>query len=146
MSVAQPKRSPIARAATMWVVNSDAEVRQVVENAVQDYPPHLYVRLIFSADLRPPDAASPPDVVLIDLTAPTESCLSLLPKIRRQWPDTHVIFLSQSDDCHLWAAAIQLGAYEFLPRSVECDQLGWVIQDALWTSSRTMSKPPVPSV
>ena len=146
MSAAQPQRSPsdAARPATMWVVNSDAQIRKVVENAVQDYPLHLSVRLIFSADFRPPVAAPPPDVVLVNLTAPTESCFGLLPMIRRQWPDAHVIFLSQSDDIHLWAEAIQLGAYEFLPRSVECDQLGWVLQGALWTSRRRISKPPTP--
>jgi DNA-binding NtrC family response regulator len=128
----------------MWVVNSDAQVRHVVENAVQDYPLHQSVRLIFSADFGPPVAAPRPDVVLINLSAPTESCFSLLPKIRRTFPDAHVIFLSQSDDIDLWAEAIKLGTYEFLPRSVDCDQLGWVLQGALWTSRRRISKPPTP--
>ena len=129
-----------ARHATVWVINSDAEVRQVVENAVHDYPLCTRVRLICSEDFRLPVKTSQPDVVLINLTALTDSCFSLLSKIRRQWPDARVIFVSQSDDIHLWAEAIQLGAYEFLPRSVEYHQLGWVLQGALWTSRRTISK------
>jgi len=148
MSAAQPQRSPIdaPNPATVWVLNSDAQVRRLVDNAVQQYPLHLSLCVIFSEDFRPDVTAPPPDVVLVNLTAPTESCLSLLPEIRRQWPDTRVIFLSQSDDIHLWSEAIQIGAYEFLPRSVECHQLGWALQGALWTSRRTMSKPPASSV
>ena len=141
-------RSPndAARSATIWVVNSDPLFRRLVENAVQAYPLHLSVRLSFSDDFRSAATSPSPDVVLINLTAPTKSCFSLLPKIRRQFPDAKVILLSQSDDIHFWAEAIRLGAYEFLPRSVECDQLGWVLQGALWTSKRKMANPPGRSV
>jgi len=142
MSAAQPQPSPndAPRSATMWVVTSDAQIRQVVENAVQDYPLHVSVCVNFSEDFRPPITGAPPDIVLINLIAPTESCFSLLPNIRRQWPNAHVIYLSHSDDIHLWAKAIQLGAYEFLPSSVEPHQLGWVLQGALWTSRRAVAK------
>jgi DNA-binding NtrC family response regulator len=128
-----------ARDATVWVMNSDSQVRQVVENAVQDYPLYTRVRLIFSEDFRLPVTTSQPDVVLINLTALTDSCFSILSKIHGQWPDAHVIFVSQSDDVYLWTEAIQLGAYEFLPRSVEDHQLGWVLQGALWSNRKTMS-------
>ena len=144
MFAAQPQRS-ISDAfdpVTVWVVNSDAQVRRLVDNAVQEYPLHLDLCVIFSEDFRSAVAAPPPVVVLINLTAPTESCFNLLPEVRQQWPDAHVIFLSHSDDIHHWAEAIQLGAYEFLPRSVECDQLGWVLQSALWTRRRKMAKHP----
>jgi DNA-binding NtrC family response regulator len=148
MFAVQPQRSvnDTFEPATVWVVNSDAQVRRLVDNAVQEYPFHLSLCVIFSEDCKPAFTAPPPEVVLINLTAPTESCFSLLPEIRRQWPDARVIFLSQSDDIHLWAEAIQLGAYEFLPRSVECHQLGWVLQGALWTSRRKMANPPGRSV
>ena len=148
MSAAQPRRSPsdAPQFATVWVVNSDAQVRQVVERAIQAYPLHLKVCLTFSADLRLAASAPQADVILINLTEAAEFCFSLLPEIRQQYPDAILIFLSQSDDIHLWAEAIQLGAYEFLPRSVECDQLGWVLQGALWTSKRKMADPPSRSV
>jgi DNA-binding NtrC family response regulator len=146
VSSAQPKRSPsdAAKPATMWVVNSDAQVRQLVDSAVQKYPIHLSLCVIFSEEFSPAVTAPQPEVVLINLTVPTESCFNLVPKIRRQWPDARVIFLSHSDDIHLWAKAIQLGAYEFLPRSVDCDQLSWVLQGALWTRRKTMANPPPP--
>jgi DNA-binding NtrC family response regulator len=143
MSRAQTKLSPAnaVRTTTLWVVNSDAQVREVVESAIQNYPLGLNLLLNFWEDLRPVVDVTPPDVVLINLTAQTESILSLLPSIRQQWPHTHVIFLSESNDIHLWADAIQLGAYEFLPKCVESQQLGWVLQDAFWTSHGKVLKP-----
>jgi DNA-binding NtrC family response regulator len=147
MSAAQAQRSrAAARRAAMWVLNCDAHLRQVVEKAIQDYPLDLSLRLTLSEDFRPAAAAPSPDIVLVNLPEGTESCLSILPKIQQQWPDAHVIFLSQSDDIHLWAEAIQLGAYEFLPRSVEYHQLRWVLQGALWTGRKRAFKPSAPSI
>jgi DNA-binding NtrC family response regulator len=146
MTVSERQRSPIEvpKPATMWVINSDAQVRRLVDNAVHPLQGRLGV--VFSKDLRPAVTTPPPDVVLVNLPAPIECSLSLLPEILRHWPDTHVIFLSQSDDLYFWAKAIQLGAYEFLPRSVETLQLGWVLQNALSTNRRTMAKPAAQSV
>lgn len=136
MSGAQAKLCPAkAVTTTLWVVNSDAQVREAVESAVQECPLHSNLLLSFSEDLKPDEGTSPPDVVLINLTALTESILSLLPRIRQQWPQTHVILLSELNDIHLWAEAIQLGAYDFLPSCVESRQLGWVLQNAFWTNN-----------
>jgi len=126
MSGTQTKLSPAnaVRTTTLCVVNSDAQVREVVESAVQNYPLGLNLLLNFWEDLRPVVGVTPPEVVLINLTAQTESILSLLPSIRQQWPHPHVIFLSESNDIHLWADAIQLGAYEFLPKCVRVNNWG----------------------
>ena len=115
----------------MWVVNSDVHVRCVVENVVQKYSLRPTVSLAFSEDLRLPVAVPLPDIVLINLNASAKSCFSLLAKIHRVCPKAKVIFLSNVDDLHLWKEAIQLGAYEFLPKSIDADQLGWVLQGAL---------------
>ena len=97
------------RTTTLCVVNSDAQVREVVESAVENCPLGLNLLLSFWEDLRLVVGASPPDVILINLTGLAESVLSLLPRIRQKWPHTHVIILSESNDIHLWADAIQLG-------------------------------------
>jgi hypothetical protein len=44
-----------------------------------------------------------------------------------------VILRSGSDYLYQFAEAIQMGAYEFPPRSVGCHQVGWVLQGALST-------------
>ena len=97
MSAAQAQRSrAAARRAVMWVLNCDVHLRQVVEKAIQDYPLHLSV--LYAADFPLPEEVPPPDIFLVNLSLRTEYCFTLLPKIQQQWPDAHVIFLSQSDD------------------------------------------------
>lgn len=108
-----------------------------MDKAVQQYPLHLRLCVVFPQDPRPAVTTPPPDVVLVNLPAPTECSFRLVPEILRHWPDTRVIFLSSAEDLHLWSEAIRLGAYDFLPNSVDCHQLGWVLQGALWTSGRT---------
>jgi DNA-binding NtrC family response regulator len=132
MSGAQPRPSALdaAKPATMWVVNSDAHVRCVVEKVVQNRL-RPTVSLIFSEDLSLPVAIPLPDIVLINLNGSAESCFNLLAKIHRVCPKAKVIFLSNVNDLHLWIEAIQLGAYDFLPKSIDADQLGWVLQGAL---------------
>lgn len=141
MSGAQPKRLPTgaAKPATMLVVNADAELRRLVERSVREYPLHAIVEVRFSPDIVP-TVVPAPEVVLINLIASAESCASFLARVYLQWPKARVIFLSELEDIHLWAEAIQRGAYEFLPRSIEWPQLGWVLQGALWTSGRTIFK------
>ena len=133
MSAAQAQCSLAdgARPPTICVLNCDVELRRVVEKAIQD---HLRgVALILSDDFRLPAAARSPDIVLVNLPEASESCLSILPEIQHRCPAARVILLSGSDDLSHWTAAIQMGAYEFLPRSVECHQLAWVLQGALST-------------
>jgi len=133
MSAAQAQCSLAdgARPLTICVLNCDVELRQVVEKAIQD---HLWgVGLTLSDDFRLPAAAPSPDIVLVNLPEATESCLSILPEIQHRCPAARVILLSGSDDLSHWTEAIQMGAYDFLPRSVECHQLGWVLQGALST-------------
>ena len=138
MSMAKRQRLPIedVGTATILVLNPDAHVRQLVETAVCSYPLHRNVRLIFETDLTDPILASKPDVIVVNLPARVESCLSLLSVCRQLMPQTRLIFFGPSDDTGLCDEAIQRGAYEFLPRSSEWQQLGWILQGALWTNGR----------
>jgi DNA-binding NtrC family response regulator len=121
----------------MLIVNPDAEVRHLVENAIPEYR-RSRMSLAFSDDITLLSAAPPPDIVLFNIKTEAQSCFSRLEKIQGQWPSTQVIFLSPVDDIHLWAEAIRLGAYDFLPKPIDPDQLKWVLQGAL------AKKPPVP--
>jgi DNA-binding NtrC family response regulator len=132
MSGGQPKTSPVAvvRAAAMLIVNPDAEVRHLVEKAIPKYR-RSTMSLAFSDDFALLTEQSPPDVVVFNIKTEAQSCFSRLAKVRGQWPGTQVIFLSPVDDIHLWAEAIRLGAYDFLPKPIDPDQLKWILQGAL---------------
>jgi DNA-binding NtrC family response regulator len=74
--------------------------------------------------------ASSPEVVLVNL-AVSRLGLYLLPEVRQLWPDARVIFISEFDDVHLYAEAIQLGAYDFLTKPLESVELGLILQRAI---------------
>ena len=74
--------------------------------------------------------ASSPVVVLVNL-AVSRVCLYLLPEMQQLWPDARVIFVSELDEVHLYAEAIQLGAYDFLPKPLEPVELGTILQRAI---------------
>jgi DNA-binding NtrC family response regulator len=132
MSGGQLKTSPTAvvRPATMLIINPDAEVRHLLEKAIPDYR-RSSMSLVFSDDFALVEEQPPPDVVLFNIKTEAQSCFSRLAKVRGEWPTTQVIFLSPVDDIHLWAEAIRLGAYDFLPKPIDPDQLKWILQGAL---------------
>jgi DNA-binding NtrC family response regulator len=132
MSGGQPKTSPVAvvRPAAMMIVNSDAEVRHLVEKAIPEYR-RSRMSLVFSDDFTLLAADPPPDIVLFNIKTEAQSCFSRLEMVHGQWPSAQVIFLSPVDDIHLWAEAIRLGAYDFLPKPIDPDQLKWILQGAL---------------
>lgn len=143
MSGGQPKTSPVAvvRPAAMLIVNSDAEIRHLVEEAIPEYR-RSKMSLAFSDDFTLLAADPPPDIVLFNIKTEAQSCFSRLAKVRGQWPSTQVIFLSPVDDIHLWVEAIRLGAYDFLPKPIDPDQLKWILQGAL---IKKLAVPELPS-
>jgi DNA-binding NtrC family response regulator len=54
-----------------------------------------------------------PDVVLLDLGWPDGDGMELLPKIKKQWPDTEVIMLTGNATFDKAVEATKLGAYHF---------------------------------
>jgi DNA-binding NtrC family response regulator len=132
MSGGQPKTSPVAvvSPAAMLIVNPDAEIRHLVEKAIPEYR-RSRMSFAFSDDFALLAEQPPPDVVLFNIKAEAQSCFSRLAKVRGQWPNTQVIFLSPVNDIHLWAEAIRLGAYDFLPKPIDPDQLKWILEGAL---------------
>ena len=132
MSGAQSNASlvSIGRPKAMLIVNSDDEVRHLVAKAIPEHR-RSKMSLAFSDGLTVLNGGPPPDVVLINVQTETQPCFSGLSKIQQWWPSSQVIFLSPVDDIHLWAEAIRLGAYDFLPKPVDPDQLKWILQGAL---------------
>ena len=144
MSGGQPKTSPTAvvRPATILILNPDAEVRHLLEKAIPDYR-RSSMSLVFSDDFALVAEQPPPDVVLFNIKTEAQSCFGRLARVRGQWPNAQVIFLSPVDDIHLWAEAIRLGAYDFLPKPIDPDQLKWILQGAL---TRKLAVPEYPKL
>ena len=65
------------------------------------------------------------DVVVLKLDKPFEPAFSLLSEIQRKAPHAEVIFVAQFDDEILWVwiEVIRRGAYEFLPKPLDREDL-----------------------
>jgi DNA-binding NarL/FixJ family response regulator len=66
--------------------------------------------------------ASPPDLVLLDLTMPGMSGLEALKQIRLNHPDVKVVILTVSDDDDDLMAAIQAGASGYLLKDLDSQE------------------------
>jgi DNA-binding NtrC family response regulator len=71
-------------------------------------------------------------VVILGLSKPFDTCLSVLNKIKAIAPHVEVIFVSLFDDesLWLWIEVIQRGAYEFLPKPLDALELQRVLIQA----------------
>jgi DNA-binding NtrC family response regulator len=65
------------------------------------------------------------DVVVLNLSKPFEKSFRLLSDIQSKAPQTEVIFVAQFDERMLraWMEVIQRGAYEFLPKPFDREEL-----------------------
>ncbi len=64
-----------------------------------------------------------PDIVLMDIHMPNCSGLEAIPRILRECPDTRVVMLTVSDDDQDLFLAIKRGAYGYLLKDIEPQQL-----------------------
>jgi DNA-binding NtrC family response regulator len=72
-----------------------------------------------------------PDVVFLDLGLPDGDGMELLPKIKKQWPDTEVVMLTGNATFENAVEATKLGAYSFMPKPFEQKTLLHTIERAL---------------
>ena len=131
MSRAHSRHSPIESIQPMGilVVNPDMAIRQLVEKSIPEQR-RVRISLALSDDLSTAPDTPPPDVVLFNIKPEAWSNLNRLWRLCDRWPVAQIIFLSPLNDIHLWAEAIRLGAYDFLPTSIDPDELKWVLQGA----------------
>jgi len=66
---------------------------------------------------------SPADVLLLDLHLPAPDGLTLLPHLRRQWPELRVLVFSTAATPELLGRLAAAGASGFVPKSADANQL-----------------------
>ncbi len=77
------------------------------------------------------------DVVLLDVVMPDENGLDLLPRIRRQRPDLPIIVMSAQNTMLTAIRATERGAYEYLPKPFDLNELARIIERAMRMPKKT---------
>lgn len=107
---------------TVWVVDDDSSIRWVMEKALEKAD--LSVLSFEDADsLLGKLAHSRPDTIISDIRMPGIDGLQLLKQIHNQYPALPVIITTAHSDLESAVAAYEGGAFEYLPKPFDVDDL-----------------------
>jgi len=128
----------MAREPTVWVVDDDRSIRWVLEKALTqaglstlcfDSGNKLLARLHFEQ----------PDVVVSDIRMPGIDGLALLGQIHEQYPTMPVIITTAHSDLDSAVTSYQRGAFEYLPKPFDIEEVVAVTRRALAHRARDTS-------
>nr|HMN26003.1 response regulator [Ignavibacteriaceae bacterium] len=71
-----------------------------------------------------------PDLILLDIYLTTVNGLDLLKEFQKQFFNVPVIMITGYSDVNIAVKAMKLGAYDFLLKPVDIDQLKMIVQKA----------------
>lgn len=126
--------------ANIWIVDDDRSIRWVMEKALTR---QNYQVLSFedAGTLLDTLRMERPEVIISDIRMPGINGLELLKTIHDECPDIPVIITTAHSDLDSAVAAYQGGAFEYLPKPFDIDELVSVTQRAI-TFTREQKNPP----
>ncbi len=83
------------------------------------------------------------DVIITDVVMPDENAFDLIPRIKRVRPDLPIIVMSAQNTLMTALTAAEKGAFEYLPKPFDLNELISVVGRALAEPSRKAAKRPV---
>ncbi len=117
------------QALEIWIVDDDPALRFVMSEALKDAG--FEVRLYASAEeLRGALEHGQPAVLVSDVRLPGESGFDLLKFLRRERPKLPVIVVTAHADLESAVSAYQGGAFEYLPKPFDLDELAVLVNRA----------------
>lgn len=123
----------------VWIVDDDRSIRWVMQKALERAD--MNVRSFENADaLLSSLNRQHPDTIISDIRMPGMDGLQLLEKIHRETPQVPVIITTAHSDLDSAVAAYQGGAFEYLPKPFDIDDLVSVTRRALAFSREKASQ------
>ncbi len=80
------------------------------------------------------------NLIILDVVMPDENGIELIPKIKELRPDIKIIVISAQNTLLTAMQAIEKGAYEYLPKPFDLEELNKIIERALSDESATEKK------
>ena len=126
---------------TILVADDDTAVRTVVDQALARQG-HAVRTTGNAATLWQWVADGEGDLIITDVVMPDENGLDLLPRIKRARPKLPIIVMSAHSTLLTAVKATERGAYEYLPKPFDLDDLISVVQRALSSDRADPPDPP----
>jgi len=126
MSKPQTKSSPT----TVLVVDDEDGIRQALDRFLTRLG-YRVLQAASGAEALERQAADSPHVMLSDIRMPSMSGVELVPKALAQDADLAVVMLTAIDEPRTAIECLKLGAYDYLIKPVDLDELELSLQGAL---------------
>ncbi len=129
--------------ARVWVIDDDRSIRWVLERALTQAGMSV-IAFEDGAEAIARLGVEQPDVVVSDIRMPEMDGLSLLERFSSRYPELPVIIMTAYSDLESTVSAYQGGAFEYLPKPFDVDEVVALVQRALGRN-RTREEWPAPS-
>jgi two-component system, NtrC family, nitrogen regulation response regulator GlnG len=125
-------------AGTILVADDDAAIRTVLNQAL-GRAGYLVRTTGNAATLWRWASAGEGDLVVTDVIMPDENAFELIPRLKKLRPDLPIVVMSAQNTLMTAITAAERGAYEYLPKPFDLNELTAVVQRALQAKGK---KPP----
>lgn len=127
----------------VWVVDDDSSIRWVLERALTQAG--IDNESFGDADqLLQRIQTEQPDVIISDIRMPGTDGLELLSQINEKYPDLPVIITTAHSDLDSAVASYERGAFEYLPKPFDLDEVIAITERALAQASENRGALPEP--
>lgn len=117
-------------AATILVVDDERYVRAILKRSLEDAG-YQCITAASAAEADVRLAATPIDLVLSDIMMPGESGIELLKRVHQVYPQVAVVMLTAVADAQTAIEAMRLGAYHYLTKPFNLEEVVLVVERAL---------------
>ena len=125
-----PDRAPSAGATTVLVVDDEDGIRAALDRFLTRLG-HRVLQASSAAEALERQAAEQPQAMLSDIRMPNMSGVELVPKALALDSDLAIIMLTAIDEPRTAIECLKLGAYDYLIKPVDLDELEMSLQGAL---------------
>ncbi len=128
---------------TIWIVDDEKSIRWVLEKALRQ--DNWQVSSFESGDRMLEQLQhTRPDLLITDIRMPGIDGIELLKEVQAKYPDLPVIVMTAHSDLDSAVASIQSGAFEYLPKPFEVDEVVSIVTRALAHQGKHQVSPASP--
>jgi two-component system nitrogen regulation response regulator GlnG len=120
---------------SVWVVDDDRSIRWVLETALKREG-HRVTTFSSAENVMGLLDKERPDVLLTDIRMPGKDGIELLADIQKEYPDLPVIVMTAHSDMDSAVSAYDGGAFEYLPKPFDIDEVVSQVERAFAQSKR----------